>query len=237
MAKLVQRYSHSLTLLTFFFIALTLSLGVWQLERAEEKRLLLESFAANLAAPPVPLAEVRADWQNHPYRKITVSGRYLDGAALLLENQFFQGRAGLHHYQAFQMDTGGILLVNTGWLAPDQPVPALSPEETQLIGLMRAPPEVGLRLGSLDSLPFVAPVRTPYLDLDWLEKRLQLPLEPFILLPDDDSLDRDRWTAVHMPPEKHQSYAITWFTLALFLAIAFLIFTFRQEPGSPRPHE
>ena len=230
MAIIVQRYSHSLTLATLFFVSLSIALGFWQLERTEEKRQLLDTFGASLAAPPVPLDEVRDDWQNQHYRKVSVSGYFLADKIVILENQFAESRVGLHQYQAFATNSGLVVLVNLGWIAAAEELIPRIDGELQLQALMRSPPEVGLRLGSLETLPFTQPTRTPYLDINWLEKRLQLSLEPYILLPDDENLDIDRWTAVRMPPEKHLSYAITWFTLAFFLSIAFLLFTFRKEP-------
>ena len=138
--------SIALLLLAFLFA----SLGIWQTNRAAEKsRVEMEYKTAENA----PLATALAG--NQRFARIDVDGRYDPVRHILLDNQIWKGRAGVHVFTPFYTNDGTAILVNRGWL----PLPAdrLSlPEiptiqqEIQLSGILNIVPVPGRIMGTAD---------------------------------------------------------------------------------------
>jgi surfeit locus 1 family protein len=226
----VRRFSPGFLLLTLLFVVLTLSLGFWQLDRAQQKQALLDIYRER-SQTSVPLATVIDDWQSSRYQRIEAEGAFLPDKQIFLENQVREGQVGYHVYVPFRTDGNDVVLVNTGWQKALQEKDDIPDTPMQIEALLRPPPEVGLRLGSLDQTSFDRPYRTPYVDIDWIGTRLDLNLSPFVLLlatGTDDGVATD-WIPVRMPPERHRGYAVTWFTLAAALVALFLAYSFKKE--------
>ncbi len=226
----VRRFSPGFLILTLLFVALTLSLGFWQLDRAEQKQALLDIYSER-SQTSVPLATIIDDWQSSRYQRIDAGGVFLPDKQIFLENQVREGQVGYHAYVPFRTVEGDIILVNTGWQKELQEKKDIPETRVQIEALLRPPPEVGLRLGSLDQTSFDRPYRIPYLDIDWIGTRLDLDLSPFVLLlatGTDDEITTD-WMPVRMPPERHRGYAVTWFSLAAALVALFLVYSFKKE--------
>ena len=85
------------SLLALAFFSLFLALGFWQLERAEYKRGLYQSFIARQAMPPRPLAEILAlPGAGAPlWRPVQASGRFYADQRIFLDNQVMRGRPGI----------------------------------------------------------------------------------------------------------------------------------------------
>ena len=101
------------TLLTLAMLALLVSLGLWQLRRAEEKRVLFESFAAGADATR------RIDLQTpklRRYQHIEASGHYDESRQVLIDNMVNAERAGYFVITPFALAGGGWVLVNRGWV-------------------------------------------------------------------------------------------------------------------------
>lgn len=226
----LRRFSPGFLILTLLFVGLTLSLGFWQLDRAEQKQALLDIYSER-SQTSVPLATVIDDWQSSRYQRIETDGVFLPDKQIFLENQVREGQVGYHAYVPFRTVEDDIILVNTGWQKKPQEKQDIPETQVQIEALLRPPPEVGLRLGSLDQTSFDRPYRIPYLDIDWIGTRLDLNLSPFVLLlaTDTDGEITTDWMPVRMPPERHRGYAVTWFSLAAALVALFLVYSFKKE--------
>ncbi|GAB4192164.1 MAG: hypothetical protein Tsb002_21620 [Wenzhouxiangellaceae bacterium] len=202
-------------------------LGLWQLDRADEKRDILAA-AAN--AGQVQLSTLSSAPQR--YSQLSMEGRYDTRRHLLLDNQILNGRPGVNVLTPFTTSTGHTVLVNRGWL-PLGPRRELPEVETPtgpltLSGRVNLPPRVGRRLGENKPLSTRQwPQLITYLDLPVVAAALDQPLTEWIVQLDADSpggfAGRD-WPVVNFGPERHLSYAWTWFTLAftVFLVTALL---------------
>ncbi|MEJ2315422.1 MAG: SURF1 family protein [Gammaproteobacteria bacterium] len=226
----VRRFSPGFLILTLLFVILTLSLGFWQLDRAEQKQALLDIYSER-SQTSVPLGTVINDWQSSRYQRIQTQGVFLPDKQIFLENQVRDGQVGYDAYVPFRTIEDDVILVNTGWQKELQEKDDIPDTQVQIEALLRPPPEVGLRLGSLDQTSFDRPYRTPYMDIDWIGTRLDLNLSPFVLLlasGQNGDIATD-WIPVRMPPERHRGYAVTWFSLAAALVILFLVYSFKKE--------
>ncbi len=226
----VRRFSPGFLILTLLFVALTLSLGFWQLDRADQKQALLDIYSER-SEISVPLGTVIDDWQASRYQRIEAQGVFLPDKQIFLENQVREGQVGYHAYVPFRTVEDDVILVNTGWQKELEEKEDIPDTEVQIEALLRPPPEVGIRLGSLDQTSFDRPYRTPYVDIDWIGTRLNLDLSPFVLLlaTNRDGEIATEWMPVRMPPERHRGYAVTWFSLAAALVALFLVYSFKKE--------
>ncbi len=232
------------TAVTLGLVPALVWLGLWQLDRAEEKAETRSRFERNAELPPVLLTPgLAANPEDVLYRRVRLRGTFDEGRQILLENQKHRGRPGYRVFTAMELaGSRQRILVDRGWIpqdpgrrrAPDPPVPAGA---VNMRGRAGTPPSVGMRLGppaSTDSWP--RPV--VYLDLAWAERELGVRLLPFIVVQTaatpGDGLVR-RWDPVpagqrRMPPERHVSYAVQWFALAAALVAIFIGVHLRRRP-------
>jgi cytochrome oxidase assembly protein ShyY1 len=236
-ARRWQRPTAFAWILTVFGVAAFCALGVWQLDRAAQKRQLFAAFANAASAPSLDFAQASAaeqDAQRYPHLRVT--GRYLPDRGYWLDEQFNGNRVGVHAIGVFAIDgQPDLLLVDRGWLAWDHvpgsaPIaPTLPAGEIALIGLYAPFPGSGLRLGG-NALPGQAkwPKLTLFLDAKAIAADLGVAVEPRLLLldPEPASGFERVWKPQVFPPERHIGYAFTWFCFAA-VAIAILIVTHR----------
>lgn len=226
-----------LWLLALGLIAVFVSAGRWQLGRALDKEALLAQTARVLQqrdARPLAQASRRKDGD---LAWVAGRGRFLEGPALLLDNQRRGAAVGVSVFRVFLPAGGQPLLVDLGWLPlpPDRQLPAVAPirGEHLLEGLWLPPPAAGFALGP-DHVES-APERwlLTRIDIAALSSALGQPLALRVLRPHPDlaigyarSLDISINT---LPPERHRGYALQWFGLALATAIFALVLEFRMR--------
>lgn len=212
-------------------VTLLLNLGAWQLQRAHDKAQLLEAQVAASQAAPLSLKQ----WQEAPLphadiydKAVVVSGRYLPNRSLLQDSQIHEGKVGYHLWTPLET-TGGLVLVNRGWLAavPDRsslPNFATPLEPQTLRGVWRPLPQPGLYLGEGDCDRSEWPRVVQYPRLNELECLLEAPVADGLLLLASDQPNGylREWASGVMPPAKHIGYAVQWFALALALSIIFV---------------
>jgi surfeit locus 1 family protein len=211
-------------------LPLVIALGVWQLERADEKRWYqtrqLERMSLSPQAPPEAVDAESA------FLRITVEGAYRPGRDYLVDNRVHGGRPGYWIISEFVANDGRVWLVNRGWLAgpasrdhlPLVPTPE---GELRLVGVLW--PDTGMPpLLAADPWPTDWPKRVQRLDIGRMAEepgvvRAELRLEPdgpgaFVPAPLD----------VAFSPAVHQGYALQWFGLGLALVTGYVIFGFKR---------
>lgn len=220
----------AMTVFVLFFLPLTLALGLWQLNRAEEKNQLLSRFDSRTAAAPT-------DWSGQtPPPAGTAVTACVDwpGDIWFLDNRTFEGRTGYDVYLPVQQcGTGRSILLRLGWiegLRERTDLPSITglaalQGETGIRGQVRPPvgtpwltaepegfPGERWRIQSLTDVP----------KADWGGGtpivQLEEPVAPRL---------RDNWKPVNMPPERHIGYAVQWFGLAAVLVLGFLIWGYK----------
>ena len=224
-----------LWLFTLFFLPLLLSLGVWQLDRAEQKRHLQTHIDQQRQQPAVPLAELQPT-TGLAWRSLLLTGQFDPQRIWLLDNRTRNGRAGVEVLQLFHDQPSGLhLIINRGWLPwPDRrQMPAVpSPEgQLQLRAEALPDPEPGFRLSSAagDGWPRLI----TQIDLPALTHQAGVELTPWTarLQPGSAAALQLQWPILSMTASKHTGYAVQWFALAVALLILFIWAGSRPELG------
>ncbi|MDX1266714.1 MAG: SURF1 family protein [Oceanisphaera sp.] len=204
--------SGGLLALTGVMSLLMITMGVWQLSRADEKRLLLQEWQQRR---DIGLALHEALAMSSPYGyRLEVNGVYLNGGALFLDNQIESGRVGYRLIRPLQT-RHGLLAVDTGWWPADpdrRKLPPIPPqnEPVQLAGNLVRPSIPPLSLGEVrfdPGHPLVSSLETEQLAQIWGQ-----PVLPFVLRL---GIEQGDWRPVVMGPERHIGYAVQWFAMTL----------------------
>jgi surfeit locus 1 family protein len=202
-------------------VALTVSLGRWQADRAEEKAGRQALLEARVAEAPVTLTGSVRSADDVLFRRVRVQGRFVPGGQVFVDNRIHGGRAGFHVMTPLALGGDGpLVLVNRGWIArtaaypaaPDVPVPA---GEQVVEGLATVPPARFLELSG----DTIAGNVWQNLSIARYAERVGREVLPVVVLaaPPGPGL-----AAIVEKPDagiaKHQEYSLTWFSLAATVA-------------------
>jgi surfeit locus 1 family protein len=226
------------TVATTLLLPVLAGLGLWQLDRAEQKQRLQTEYDRRQSEPPRRLYSVREDAEALRYRPVQVRGRYEPAYQILLDNRVHQGQAGYHVLTPLRIEGGSVrVLVNRGWVAigPDRrQLPRLETpaEAVEITGVVTIPHAKGFRLGG---------ARPPgdgwqpvwmYLDLGEYAKTVPFPVQPGVILLDPESHAGGyvrRWGRLDTGIQTHQGYALTWFSLAVALLAIYILVNVRRS--------
>lgn len=209
--------------------AVFLFLGMWQLERAEEKRRLLDIHAERAAAAAAPLEALEGDPAAAAHRRVEVTGTFWKERQILRDNRIHEGQAGYHVITPFfPAGVNAVLLVNRGWIPwgpRREELPRFdTPEaEVRLTGTLRVPPGDTLVLGPEEAHGGTWPRIVQTVDIPGLTAALGHDLLPYVLLLDPAApagFVRE-WSPLYggIGPEKHRAYALQWFTFAALMVV------------------
>lgn len=224
-----------MTLLTLVLLALLISLGRWQLRRADEKRVLYDSFASGsdatrpieAATPPLPR-----------YQHLAAAGHYDDSRQVLIDNMVESEQAGYFVITPFELQGGGWILVNRGWVpvgASRAQLPAIpvNAQARTLHGRADNLPSPGIQLGTRGVLappyPVVASFPT-HEEIAALLKEARWARAADLILLDPGEPDGyvRRWSPPGFPPMRHIGYAVQWFGLATALFVIYIVTNSRR---------
>ncbi len=229
-ARLEFDFEWRITLFTLLLLPLLVSLGFWQLQRADGKALLAASFERQQARDPSPLGAVNAQSADElAYLPVILSGHYRQGEHFLLDNRMYERKFGNEVLSVFELDNGELALVNRGWLPadPSRQVSPLIPEEAGPVTIRGhvyvSPGEPYL----LADEPLAAewPRRIQAVEMDKIVAALNAKVFPYpvrIEAGDPGSLTVD-WQVINVSPDKHHGYAVQWFSMAAALAVIYLL--------------
>jgi len=217
------------SLATLVMLPLLVGLGFWQLERAAWKQELIDAHEESMHLGPVELTWLLQSGGLEAYRPVGVRGHYDLDHQLLLDNRIYHGQVGYDVLTPLRLPGGGVVLVNRGWVPtgsdrsvlPDLP----GPQETVVLEALTSLPEKVFRLGAAEERHAGWPKVVQQLDMEQLQRLLQTPLLPVILLLDasaEHGFVRDWKPAYAVTPDKHRAYALQWFTLAAVLLLIYI---------------
>ena len=229
-------FSIGIYLLLVTFLVL---LGLWQLGRADEKKLFLEKQAFSANKQLVDLNTIiKHDPEQIRYRNITVEGVYDLEQQYLIDNQIVNGRAGYFVMTPLKIkNSDQSVLINRGWVALNKdrrilPEVSITKLNTAITGRINHFPVVGIRLEGAEIPTESWPSVVQVVDSGVLSQKLGYALLPFqieLAASMNDGYARDWKKNTIMSPEKHIAYAVQWFGLAITLTLLFLWFSSKKD--------
>ena len=103
------------TLIVLVVAASCIRLGLWQLDRLEQRQARNALADARMRQPPVDVAGLGDDTAGAAYRRIRVSGSCV-GDYIILASRSRHGAPGVHLLCHFRTDGGRDVLLDRGWL-------------------------------------------------------------------------------------------------------------------------
>lgn len=107
------------TLAALAMVALTVSLGRWQLSRAAHKEALAARIEAQQAHPPIDLAGLQSieNIGSEMHRRVTLRGLWLPTQTIYLDNRQMHGRPGFYVLTPLALEgTERTFMVQRGWV-------------------------------------------------------------------------------------------------------------------------
>jgi cytochrome oxidase assembly protein ShyY1 len=234
-------------LFTLAMLAVLVGLGLWQLQRRVEKHALIAALTERLASDPAALPPA-AQWsalspQKDEFRRVNFTATYprLPDAMVYSAGSAVRddiSGPGTWAFLPARLASGETVVINTGFVAntmqdrsvEDRAVTRLASDQpVTLTGYIRFPEAAGLLT------PAENPDKRLWFTRDHLAMATRLgwgQVAPFYIdlekpvpengIPKPGPLD------VHLRDE-HMQYAITWFSLAVAVAIAFMVWWRRQR--------
>ncbi|WP_227592942.1 SURF1 family protein [Kangiella spongicola] len=226
------------TLGFLLLLPVLLRLGVWQLDRADEKHQLISDLKQQSQAQAIPLA--KALKQEKPdMMPVTSEGRLIPNITLVTDNQTKNGRLGYEVYGLWQAkNVDKPIIISRGWLPRKdfyQKVPQIPAFEGNTVegSLYYSKGHNPVVANNAEWQQFEGVWLIGQFDFQTLaEKVKQMGYDsaPFIirLKADDNSEFVRQWELIASPPEKHIAYAIQWFAMALALVLLFIILNLKR---------
>ena len=224
------------TFLALIVVAALVSLGRWQLHRADEKRALYALFdsgtdatrAIDTATPRLPR-----------YQHVEAVGSYDPAHQILIDNMSnAAGRAGYYVITPFVLRGGGWLLVNRGWVPVGasraaKPDVGVAAQEREIRGRADELPRAGMQLGErvplappfpvVANFPTHAEIAALLRESSWASAASLVLLDPS----EPDGYLRE-WQPPGFAPVRHIAYAVQWFSLAAALVVIYIVTNLRR---------
>lgn len=221
------------SLAALLVIALTFSLGLWQLDRAAVKEERARQFDSFAQQPPIRIGGQQLAAEPINYRTVSARGEWLTEYAIYLDNQVYKGQVGFFVYMPLRLDGSGLcVLVNRGWIAAGVDRAHLPGIESQ----------TGVII--VNGTARLSSTHFKELSNDYREGRIWenltterymqwsgLKLQPFEIWQTDqaaDGLSRD-WVRPDSGADRNRAYAFQWFALAGLTGFLWAYYFFKKE--------
>lgn len=229
------------TLLVFAGTAVCIRLGLWQLDRLEQRRAFNAQVETMRAASPLDLNEsTPQDIASMEWRSVIISGEYDFENQVALRNQYNEGIYGFHLITPL-LSKGTAVLVDRGWIPAgsdssaedwrvyDEPGTVIVTGQVRLGqgkpafgGVADAPPMNGTRLEVWNNL-----------DLEKISAQIPYPIlgvyiQP-VVDPGDTTPPIPYQPIIELTEGSHFGYALQWFTFAVILFVGYPFYLNKQD--------
>lgn len=220
-----------INILAIILLPCLVSLGFWQLERAEQKQQLQASFNRLMASEPLNFLALKNTTPIN-YQPVLLTGHYDNRYTLYLDNKIKNGVYGVEVISAFKIkETNDWVWINRGWQKADASrrslprVIKLSEQIVQLKAMLYKPEKSLLQLEKPKPKKIIENIPTllPEFNQSYL-KALAINFYPhsFRLSENQYGSLVNNWKLVNQSPDKHHGYAVQWFAMATALLIIVL---------------
>jgi surfeit locus 1 family protein len=222
--------------------ALTVSLGFWQLNRAEFKEAAFAKQQAQAALPPVTHIDLIQGMNESQglQRQVHAEGEWLAQWTVFLDNRTMQGQPGFWVLTPLQLKSGEVILVQRGWAPRDRTLsdklpPVQTPAGQVIVHgrWVQAPSkmiELAPSSAQTSAEKKVFQSLRQNLTIEEFEKDTGLKVLATVMeeAPPSEGLSCN-WPTILSGSEKNRAYALQWFVLAALSAGLFLWFQIIQK--------
>jgi len=232
------------TLILFPFL---ISLGLWQLDRADGKREIDNGIQLAIAKTPLKLNETTLGTKEseqallkEAYRPAIIKGKYDNNNQFLLDNRTHLGKPGYHVLTPFIFESTSdsnskssrnSVLINRGWITYNgtrDNIPSIEIENNtrEILGQIKQVSEA-IVLNDDDNNAVQKsnnPKLIQSIQITELNQELDYPLLPIIIelnKQEKDGFIRE-WQPYYGSIDKHNAYALQWFAMAAILLFLFI---------------
>lgn len=231
---LISRRWWWTTLLVIAGMIVLFRLGIWQLDRLQQRRARNAEYVQQVSAPPLHLtgADLSADPAELRDRQVEGQGTYDFSEQLILVQQNWQGRPGAHLVTPLLLEGEEVaVLVDRGWI-PSSDVEAGDIAQFDEPGRRSVTGVIQLSQTLSDGRETIVEGKQQEwyrIDIQAIQKQMPYQLLPFYVLasPVEDTPGQLPYrieNEVDLSDGPHLFYAIQWFTFTLFLGCGYLYF-------------
>ena len=220
-----------ITVFFVFFASLFFFLGLWQIERGQAKKIIIEEFNNNLTKKPSYLEIDSKKWD-----RVFVEGKWDSSKQILIDNVIHRGISGFKVLTPLKIkNSEKTILVDRGWIKRErsrETIPDIKvPEHTVMVSGILESPELGLVLSEdlvTKTWPKISQTKNP----DILLKEYDETMYKLLLMADPllkNSLEYIKIVPTNMMPSKHFGYAAQWFSMFLVLCLMFIWYGYKKN--------
>lgn len=244
LGQVFSRHWWKTTVLVLIAVAVMVRLGIWQLDRLQQRRAFNTRVEAQLSAIPLDLSgeNLDSDLYSMEFRSAFVTGEFDHERQVVLRNQDWQGRLGVHLLTPLLIEgTDSALLVDRGWIPYEDFTEGKLgiydvAGSTQVEGILRrsqSKPAIGGRADQVPG-PGEAPLQAwNWININDISKQLPYPLLPAYMaqvpISTEQSLPYRSELDLDLTEGSHLGYAFQWFTFAAILGIGYPFYVRREE--------
>lgn len=244
-----RMFSRRWILATFLVLTATavmVRLGIWQLDRLEQRRDFNTRVQEQLGAETLPLegSALQANLHGMEYRSVLVVGEYIHEEEVAIRNQVENGQWGVHLLTPLRIaNNSGIILVDRGWIpAEDFQLGDWSafeePGEVVVQGMIRRSqdrPDYGPRRDATP-VPGEDLLAWNFVNVPAIGEQLGYHLLPIYIQqapnPSLPPLPIRSQPELELTEGPHMGYAIQWFSFAGVLLLGYPFFIRKRETAS-----
>jgi surfeit locus 1 family protein len=244
LSKMFERKWLIATLLVLAGTALCIRLGIWQLDRLQQRRAFNAQFESARAQSALDLnQELPQNITEMEWRTVKVTGEYDFANQVALRNQYYGDQYGYHLLTPLLFN-GEAVLVDRGWIPADSNSTASTWQRYDETGTINVSGQIRLGQtkpafgGVADTLPENGSKLEVWnnADLAHISSQIPYPILPIYIQPEVDASDTEPpipfQAEVEITEGPHFGYALQWFTFATILIIGYPFYLRKQESRS-----
>lgn len=237
------------TLVTVVLFPSLISLGLWQLDRAEQKRGMDNEVNAAINKPAINLNTANLNKLTEEiYRSANIIGEFDTSKQFLLDNRTHKGLPGYHVLTPFKFDNNGKLntvIINRGWIGYDgtrDKITDIGVAATSftITGDIKSIPKSIVLSNKSESVGIIFKTNNieqqgiqliQAIKLDELQQITSYKLLPILIQLNNASPEGfvREWQPYYGSIDKHNAYALQWFAMALILFFLFIKLNIKKD--------
>ncbi len=222
----ILRHYPGLTISAFSAFLILVALGTWQIKRLQWKTSMIAGIEHGFAAPAIPLPR-DASLEKDQFKKVRISGVFLHNKEIHIAAKYYRGQAGYYILTPLKVVGGRMVLINRGWV-PEEKITQKSRAKTLIPGKVTLEGIIFPAFPRHWFMPKNSPEKNIWFSTDAAEinSYVGANLPGYIIQqisPNPGQLPIPLDQQVKLRND-HLGYAITWYLLALTLAVIYFLF-------------